>query len=423
MLGLNNKLKNFAKKGYSIKVAICGLGHMGTGLVSHILSIPGMDVVAVITRNIGKAEKALNTLARNKQLEIAGGKPSNRKDRIILTDDIKAFAHMEELDAIIDATGSPQAGAEIGLFAIENKKDLISLNVEADTVIGPILSKLAKNAGIVYTLAAGDEPGALKELYDFADALGFEIIVAGKGKNNPLDREANPSKVSEYAREKGANPKMMCSFIDGTKTMIEMACFSNATGLVADCKGMHGIEVNVSGLVNAFKLKPEGGILNRKGVVDFVIGDVAPGVFLVYRTESQVLREELRYLMFGDGPNYLLYRPYHLASLEVPLSIARAFFYREATIIPKAGLISDIATIAKKNLKKGDRIDGIGGYSVYGLIDRYETIKGDHILPIGLSEGCRMVRDKKKGEIITLNDVEINDTMLYQLKLLQEKVF
>ncbi|MFO7928612.1 MAG: SAF domain-containing protein [Candidatus Humimicrobiaceae bacterium] len=312
----------------------------------------------------------------------------------------------------------------ISLGAINNQKHAVSLNVESDVTVGPLLKKFADNAGVVYTVAAGDEPGALKELYDFADGLGFEVIAAGKGKNNPLDREANPTTLAEYSKKKGASTKMMTSFVDGTKSMEEMACFSNATGILPDTKGMHGPNANVSQLLEKFRLKGEGGILSRTPAVDFAIGDVAPGVFLIYTARQKIIRDELKYLLFGDGPNYLLYRPYHLASIETPLSVARAYFHHEPTIAPKGAPVSEVFTVAKKDLKEGEVIDGIGGYSVYGLIEEYGKARAENLVPLGLVEGATLKADLQKGQPITYRDVKLlEDSTIFQLRKLQEKIF
>ena len=323
---------------------------------------------------------------------------------------------------MVDATGNPEAGAYIALNSIKNGKHIVTLNVETDTAVGPQLKKMADSAGLVYTVAAGDEPAALKELYDFATLLGLEVIAAGKGKNNPLDRHADPSTLAGYSREKGSSARMMTSFVDGTKSMVEMACFSNATGLVPDIRGMHGAKADVDDLIRVFSLKSEGGILNKKGIVDFAIGNVAPGVFLIYTSDLKIIREELKYLMFGDGPNYLLYRPYHLTSIEVPISIAKAYFFSEPTIAPKNGLVSEVITVAKKGLRAGDIIDGVGGYSAYGLIELHRIAAGEGLLPLGLSEGCVLKHDILADTALKYDDIELaKDSTIVKLRKLQDQ--
>jgi len=450
MSGLNQKLKSFAEEGKSIKIGLAGLGQMGRGLLSQLRGLGGMEVLALADRNIANTERTLKSLNINQNdyiiIRSEDSTKGQRKtagidllvdiftdqainniraalnDRMLIySDSLSILFNIEEIDLIIDATGNPEAGAYIALNAITSKKHLVTLNVEMDVTIGPFLRDLAKEHGVIYTLSAGDEPPAAKELYDFIDMLGMDVVAAGKGKNNPLDREANPDTMAKYAHEKGSNPYMMTSFVDGTKSMVEMACLSNATGLKPDCRGMHAPTVNISGLLDVLKLKSEGGILDRTGVVEFVVGDLAPGVFLIYTTKNRILRDELKYLLLGEGPNYLLYRPYHLTSMETPISIARAYFYKEATMIPLSDLVSEVITIAKKDLKAGERIDRIGGYTVYGLIEDRNISENNDCLPIGLSEGAVLKNDIEKSGPITYNDVNLSgDCLVFKLRKIQD---
>ncbi len=438
MLGLNQKLNRLSQQGKSIKVAVCGIGQMGKSLISQIQGIPGMEVVGVADKDAAKIAHMLKPeLFGSLKLEVIsspGKKPSQKisrsaqtavsEGRIVATDNLDLLASLGPAEVIMDATGNTLAGAQLATAAIKQKKHVVSLNVETDVTIGPLLKKMADQAGVVYTIAAGDEPGALKELYDFATALGLEVVAAGKGKNNPLDKQANPQTLAEYSAKKGSNPRMMTSFVDGTKSMEEMACFSNATGIRADKRGMHGPKVNVSELTRLFSSKKQGGILDRTPAVDFAIGDVAPGVFLVYTTKNKLIQEELKYLLFGDGPNYLLYRPYHLASIETPLSVARAFFYREPTIAPMGGPVSEVITVAKKDLAQGEVLDGIGGYTVYGLIEDYTLARKEDFLPLGLSEGAQLKQDVAQGQPITYGMVTLDqDTALFKLRRMQDQTY
>jgi len=259
------------------------------------------------------------------------------------------------------------------------------LNVETDVTVGQLLWRMAKSAGVVYTGSAGDEPGALMELVHFAETLGFDIVVAGKGKNNPLNVEANPDTVREAALSVRANPKMIASFQDGTKTMIEMTAVANATGFVPDVPGMHGPTATVEQLPQVYRLKSEGGILHRKGVVDYVNG-VAPGVFIIVSSDQPEVHHVMKYLKMGDGPNYVLFRPYHLTSLETPILIAKAYFDREETIVGWHGHVAETVAVAKKDLKPGDKLDGLGGYTVYGKIMVAEEAAKMGALPIGCTK-------------------------------------
>jgi predicted homoserine dehydrogenase-like protein len=344
------------------------------------------------------------------------------KNILVYSDSLVLLFDVKGIDIIVDATGNPEAGAFIALNALTSGKHLVTLNVEMDVTIGPFLRDLSHKHRVVYSLSAGDEPPAAKDLYDFAHILGMEIVAAGKGKNNPLDREANPESLAGYAREKGSNPYMMTCFVDGTKSMVEMACLSNATGLVPDCRGMHAVRADKDQLLGIIKPKSQGGILDKTGVVEFVIGDLAPGVFLIYTTKNNMIREELKYLLMGDGPNYLLYRPYHLTSLETPISIARAFLDKEPTMVPEGDLVSEVVTVAKKDLKTGDRIDRIGGYTVYGLIDTVLAARDEELLPIGLCEGAVLKNAIEKDRPITYNDVDLSrGSLIYRIRRLQDK--
>jgi predicted homoserine dehydrogenase-like protein len=217
--------------------------------------------------------------------------------------------------------------------------------------------------------------------------------------------------------------RIMTSFVDGTKSMVEMACLSNATGLVPDRRGMHGPGANIKDLEKVFCLKSSGGILEKEGVVDFVIGDLAPGVFLIYTTDNNEIKRTIKYLNLGKGPDYLIYKPYHMTSIETPLSIARAYFDRKPWIVPEGGLISEVAAVAKKDLKKGEILDGVGGYTVYGTIDLYETARKERLLPVGLADGCILKNSKKRGEMISKDDVEFQEnTLLLQLRKYQEEI-
>lgn len=451
MLDLRSKLIGLQNEGIKIKIGIVGVGQMGSGLLANLKEIPGMEVMAVATKDmnstinfakeVGYKEKKIiifdtngfseNTDLKENLLDLRKAKTIQEKmeiinkvdikDKLIITNDASIIPALKEIDVVIDATGKPDIGAFISFNSIVNKKHIVTLNVEGDVTIGPILRKLAISSDIVYTVSAGDEPAAIKELFDFASAANLKIVAAGKGKNNVLDRYSNPEILKDFAESKGSNPYMMTSFVDGTKTMIEMACLSNATGLIPDIRGMHGPKADIKDLVNVLIPKKDGGILSKTGVVDYTIGDLAPGVFLVYTTDSKIVRRDLKYLKNGDGPYYLIYRPYHLASIETPLSIAKAFLYNEPTIEPGFGFVSEVMTCAKKDLKPGDILDGIGGFNCYGLIELHEKVKKEKFLPIGISEGCIVKRKISKDEPVKYDDVEINtDSILFNLRKIQD---
>jgi predicted homoserine dehydrogenase-like protein len=299
------------------------------------------------------------------------------------------------------------------------------MNVETDITVGPILHWYARQKGVLYALAAGDEPAACKELYDLAVSMGFTVVAAGKGKNNPLDRHATPAdpNVQREAARRGLSPNMLIEFIDGSKTMIEMAAVSNATGLVPDVRGMHGPITDRDHLNQTFALKEDGGVLNKIGVVDYGIGRVAPGVFLIVRTDHPRLREAMILRDMGDGPYYTLFRPFHLCSIEVPLTCAMLAIRKKSNMAPFDRLVSEVFAVAKRDLNPGDTLDAIGGTSYYSLIDTYENAKAESLLPIGLAKGAKVIRPVRMDTPITFADVEIMPSTVYSLRQLQEQWF
>lgn len=428
MLGINRELEKLEESGRQINVGLVGAGQMGRGMISQIASMNGMKVVATSDIQIDNVQRAyeLAGVAADDVVVADNVKDANqavKENKSLAVTDSNLLCEVEDIDVIVDATGVPEVGASVAIKAIENKKHIVMLNVEADITIGVYLNKLAEDNGVIYTGSAGDEPGAIMELYDFADALGFKIIGLGKGKNNPLNLDANPESVAEAAKQKKSNPKMIASFQDGTKTMVEMNAVANATGFLPDKPGMHGFKAGIKELPAIFELDSEGGQVKKHKIVDFVEG-IAPGVFAIISSEKEEVNEEMKYLSMGEGPNYVLYRPFHLTSLETPLSVAKAYLHNTPTIAPYKGMVAETATVAKVDLKAGDNLDTIGGYTIYGRIYEYEEAKSLSALPIGLvSNKLVLKNDVKKGEVITYRDVNHDDSsLIWELRKKQDEM-
>jgi predicted homoserine dehydrogenase-like protein len=353
MYAINERLQQRARDGKPAGVALIGLGQMGTDIVATIDRMQGMRLAAVVDLSEENVRRALAVAEYSKPHTFTtSAAEAARAKELVATSDWRVAVTMPQVEVVIDATGSPELGAVITLACIEAKKHIVMMNVECDITVGPLLRRRADAGGVIYTMAAGDEPAAIMELYRFADALGFEVVAAGKGKNNPLDIAATPDSLAERALQRNMSPFMLCEFVDGSKTAIEMACVSNATGLVPDVRGMHGAKSTVADLQKVFCLKSEGGVLNRRGVVDFAIG-VHPGVFLVVTTDSARLRDSLIQRDMGLGPNYCLFRPFHLCSIEVPLTAAQTVLYGESAGQPMDKLVSECIAVAKRDLKAG----------------------------------------------------------------------
>lgn len=423
---LYNALKNYEASGSMIRVGLVGAGQMGEGLASQMELMHGMRAYAIADVLPGRAAQALRTAkVDDKDIveteDAATAAQAVEDGKRVATTNASILSTIPGLDIVVEATGIPEVGAQVAFDAIANRKHVLQMNVETDATVGFILRKLARSAGIVYTLTAGDEPGSTMELYDFAVSLGFEVIAAGKGKNNPLDRTANPDSVAEKAKAQMMNPKMLASFVDGTKTMVEMTSFGNAVGFVPDVRGMHGPEVTPKTIADVFQPKKNGGILNGTGVVDYGRG-IAPGVFVVFSTDHPKIARDLQYLSMGTGPNWALYRPYHLTSLETPISIARAVLKQETTIATDIPPVAETVAYAKRDLKAGETIDALGGFTVYGMIEASAIAKKEGIVPLGLAPGATLTRDLKAGDPVCYADVDLRtDTTIYYLRQLQEQ--
>jgi len=383
-------------------------------MIAQISNIPGMIVTGVCDVNVEAAQRAADYY----------NSKAIKRNPVIVTSDYREVIQSSTVEVIVDATGVPEVGANISLETLRSKKHLVLLNVEVDITIGSVMYQMFNNAGLVYTGSAGDEPAATLELYEFAKTMGLEVLVAGKGKNNKLNPVSNPDVCAEEAKQKHMSAHMLAAFQDGTKTMAEMNLLSNATGLLPDKVGMHGVSATVQDVAEKLNVKENGGVLDNFGVVEYVDG-LAPGVFVIVKSELEPVDDELRYLKVGKGPHYTLYRPYHLASLETPITIAKAVLQHDSSIHPIGAPISETVAVAKRDIKAGETLDGIGGYSVRGVLETHVDMKVNGHIPIGLISGRVVVKkDIKLGQFIKMDDVELDpSTTVWKLRALQDQLF
>jgi len=428
MYEIDERLYELDKDCNPIMVGVIGVGQMGGEIISQINLMRGMRVAIAVDLEYETVLKAFEDAGSTDEIvcidNLEEAEKVSKDSKLIAAKDYRIAARLSVVDVVVDCTGLPEMGARISLECINYKKHIVMMNVECDITIGPILKKLANNTGLIYSLAAGDEPGSIVELYRFARAIGYDVVAAGKGKNNPLDIYATPKDYLEAAAKREMNPRMLVEFIDGSKTMIEMAAVSNATGLVPDIRGMHGPKCDINNLLKTFSIKSQGGILNRTGVVDYSIGNVAPGVFIIFTVQNKMLINGLKQRGMGDGPNYLLYRPYHLCGAETPLTIAQAVIYRESTAHPMKKLVSECIAVAKRDLKKGEILDRIGEYCYRGSIELAEIAKENNMLPLGLAYGAKLKVNVHKDEILTYDMVDFDEdnSVLLQLRRIQDKI-
>ncbi|MDO8359923.1 MAG: homoserine dehydrogenase, partial [Devosia sp.] len=281
LTGLARDLAKRADENKPIRIGVIGSGEMGTDLVTQGMLMRGIEVCAIATRRPHTAREAM-TIAYGDDGHAVEADTESKVSAAIAQHKIaitsaETLVKTPEIDVVIDATGKPGVAADYDLMAMEHGKHLVMMNVEADVTIGPYLKREADRLGVVYSVGAGDEPSSCMELIEFASALGYRIVSAGKGKNNPLDHDAVPDDYREEAARRNMNPRMLVEFVDGSKTMVEMCCIANATGLVPDVPGMHGPKADRDDMARVLIPKADGGILNKMGVVDFTVGKgVAP---------------------------------------------------------------------------------------------------------------------------------------------------
>jgi len=412
------ELKARAAAGKPVTVGLAGCGQMGTDIVVQLQRMPGLRLGAVAEMRPPQARLAAKLAGFDSEATIDAGNAAAidsaiEGGKLAITSDLEALARSGRIDVVIDATGNPNIGTSFALDAIAHGKHVVMLNVEADITIGRHLHAEARKAGVVYTGAAGDEPAAALELIGFAQSIGLGVVCAGKGKNNPLKFDAVPADYEAEARARNMNARMLVEFVDGSKTMIEMVAIANCTGLVPDVPGMHGPAASRDQLASVLVPKADGGVLSRKGCVDYSIGKgVAPGVFCIVETDHPRLRERLTDLKVGEGPYFSLFRPYHLTSLEVPLSAARAVLHGVADMVPLEHPVAEAVTVAKRDLQAGETLGKIGetGYRAWAMTAH--DARTANAIPLGLAEGARVIAPVKAGAFLTYDNCLPDDSLI-----------
>jgi predicted homoserine dehydrogenase-like protein len=427
--GLARDLRARAETGRPIRIGLIGSGEMGTDIVARVAHMEGIEIGAISELNPAAATKAVDIAFREKghAREASGTDSVNaaiEAGKIAITSDANAILNSGLIDVVVDATGVPAVGAEIGLRAMEHGKHLVMMNVEADVTIGAYLKSEADRLGVTYSLGAGDEPSSCMELIEFVSAMGHRIVAAGKGKNNPLNVDATPPAYEEEAARRHMNVRMLVEFIDGSKTMVEMAAIANATGLVPDVAGMHGPAATLDELNKVLVPKADGGVLDRIGVVDYSIGKgVAPGVFVVAEMDHPRIWERMEDLKMGKGPYFTFHRPYHLTSLEVPLTCARVVLYGKPDMVPLAKPVAEVCAVAKKDMKPGEKLDQIGEYCYRAWVMEAAAARTDRAIPCGLLAGGTVTALIRKGELITwANAKPAEGSRIAALRALQDEL-
>jgi len=429
LTGLAKDLAVRADSGHPVRIGLIGSGEMGTDILARAGMMDGVEVAAISELDPAVAHRSVEIARRGRHLsvDVAGANALNaavESGKTAVADSAEPLIESGLIDVIVDATGVPSVGAEIGLKAMEHGKHLVMMNVEADVTIGAYLRSEADRMGVVYSLGAGDEPSACIELIEFASAMGHRIVCAGKGKNNPLDVDATPDRYIAEAKERNMNPRLLVEFVDGSKTMVEMSAIANATGLVPDRDGMHGPAASARELATTFVPKRDGGVLSDIGRVDYSVGaGLAPGVFVVIEAEHPRLRERMRDLKMGDGPYFSFIRPYHLTSLEVPLTCARAVLYGKADMVPLDRPVAEVCALAKRDLAPGETLDQIGEYTYRAWSMEVSRARAARAHPAGLLTGGSVTRPIRRGELVTSDNVTLpRNSRIVELRRRQDEL-
>ncbi|MBM3545642.1 MAG: flagellar biosynthesis protein FlgA [Alphaproteobacteria bacterium] len=419
-------LNKRAAAGKPVRVGLIGAGKFGSMFLAQALTTPGMHIAAIADLKRDRAAASLTRVGwKPEQFAASSLADAVARGTTWLTEDSMTMIAGDGIEVIIDATGSPPAGIAHARAAFASGKHVVMVNVEADALVGPMLAREAEKAGVVYSLAYGDQPALIAEMVDWARASGFEVTAAGKGtKYLPIYHGSTPESVWQhygFSREQVAsgelNAQMFNSFIDGTKSAIEMTAVANATGLSAPSDGLLFPPCGVDDLAHVLRPKSHGGVLEGKGKVEVisslerdgrpVFRDLRWGVYVVFEGATGYVRDcfkQYGLVTDGTGRYTAMYKPYHLIGLELGISVASAALRREPTGVA-TGFRADAVATAKRDLAAGEVLDGEGGYTVWGKCLPAERSLSEGALPIGLAHGLKLKRAVKAGSVVGWADV------------------
>ena len=454
MFGINDALIKLDEQGTPIRCAFIGAGAMGMNFIGQTFMSPGMKPLVVVDIKIDNAVHALKMSGCSADLicetnDVAEAQKAIDAGKYVCTTNVDIVYGVDNIDVVCECTGVVNVGTKYCFDAIRAGKHCVTLSVEMDVVVGNMLALFAKQAGVTFTGIYGDEPGVIKELYDKADALGFTVVCAGRGDTGNSDLKWNPETVNELlaerARKRGVdldkmrvNRYMFASFNDGSKTNEELTMFANSTGLVPDVRGCHhplvkydNWQADVAQLCSLESMGV-GGFLSQPGCVESIGIDTPNNqgkikCFVVVTTDNEAAAQGLKYHgSGGPGPCWCWYEDIHWVGNTAPLSIAYAALYNTPSVAAvKDKRAADTVTMAKKDLKAGETLDTIGGYSVAGRIEKARIAKAENLLPLGLSTNCVVKKDFAQGEWLTYDDVEFPNTkdIVYLMRRLQDEIF
>lgn len=404
---VDTALRELEKTDHPIRVGIIGAGASARAIAVQLgTPVAGIRLVAISNRTLEHGERAFREAGIR---EFARAETARKAEASIvrglsvLTNDPSVLTGCDAIDVIVEVTGTIEPASDVVLDAFAHGKHVVLVNAELDSLLGPILKTKADAAGVVLTHTDGDEPGVAMTLLRYLRSVGLRPVAAGNLKGM-VDYYRTPDTQRAFAEKHDLDARKVTSFADATKLSMEATVLANATGFHVGRRGMYGPACgDVREIAN---LLPAQQMLST-GLVDYALG-AAPhtGAFVIVYEESSLKKVQLAYYKLGDGPFYVFYTPFHLPHVQIASTIGRAVIHRDATVAPMAGPVCEVVTIAKRDLKAGERLDGIGGFCTYGLIDNAVTARAMAALPIGLSEGCMLLRDVLKDDAIAFDDVE-----------------
>lgn len=409
MILVDRELEQRAAAGNPVRVGVVGAGFAARGVALQLLETAprGMEIVAISNRTTKYAEQAYRDAGVDDFVAVSSAADLERAaaaGQRAITDDPAAVCEAGPIDVIVEATGEIDFGSTVAIQALEQGKHLVLINAELDSTLGPILKTYADRAGVVFTDTDGDQPGALMNLVREVRLLGFEVLLAGNIKSL-LDHYRTPETQKAFAEAVYQRPKMITSFADGTKIAAEMATLGNGLGFGVAVRGMTGPSCErVDDAAALFDVDA----LVKRPVVDYILGaEPSFGVFVLAYSEHPLVQRYMRIYKMGDGPVYTFYRPFHLGPLETPITIARAALLGDATLAPLGPPTCDVLACAKRDLRIGESLDGVGGFTCYGVIENTSIARERDLLPMGLTDNCTLRRDVRKDEVLTFSDVTL----------------
>ncbi len=401
--------------GRPIRVGVVGAGATGRAIALQLATpAPGIRLVAIANRTLAHGERALREAGLTTWKQAASAEEAARAiDRglPVLTDDASVLTGCDAVDVLVEVTGTLEPAARVVLEAFHHGKDVVLVNAELDSLLGPILKVKADRAGVIVTHTDGDEPGVAMTLLRYLRTLGLRPVAAGNIKGM-VDHYRTPETQRAFAEKYDQDVRKVTSFADATKLSMETTVLANATGFHVGRRGMYGPACQdvreVAGLLPADQML-------STGLVDYVVG-AAPhtGAFVIVHEDSPRKKTQLAYYKLGEGPFYVFYTPFHLPHIQIVSTIGRAAIHRDPTVAPIAGPVCEVVTAAKRDLKAGERLDGIGGFCTYGLIENRAEARQSAALPIGLSEGCVLRQDIFKDAVLSFDDVETRPSSLVE---------